>query len=317
MRIKKKSIVKGILIALLVMVIGSIGIFSYILGKSIGGGMLQAESEADTRTNSIKQLEAWGYDWVAFETQYLPEEVELIASDGQKIPGYYYTMNGDKYKDTALLVHGMGGEALCMAPITQMYLQQDMNVFVVDRRGTGKVKDGQLTYGYDEKKDLEACVEYLRAKMGDRKLIIHGQSLGGTVVGVYAETEHAKKQVDGFILECPMKSLRHMLLMVWQPESKIIEDYGVACGSLYLKVKEGFTFQDIDLIEGQHKNQIATLVIGATKDELCTPAESEAIFNQIGTQNKKYCILDSEHVEGYLDHPDEYTKNIMAFIKDI
>ena len=70
-----------------------------------------------------------------------------MASDDQVVAGYYYTIEGNKCNDTVFLVHGMGGEAIAMAPWIEMYLNEGINVFVIDRRGTGKAKEGQLTYG--------------------------------------------------------------------------------------------------------------------------------------------------------------------------
>lgn len=317
MKSTKKKLMKRIVVGGVALVIGLGAVLSYQMGKLIGGNMLLAEKEQDTNRNSLLQLKEWGYDLKQFQTQYDAEEIELMASDGQRIVGYYYTVDGSKVNDTVILVHGMGGTATCMIPWVEMYLKEGINVLAIDRRGTGKVEEGQLTYGWDEKKDLEACVDYLRENIANHKLIVCGQSLGGTVVGVYAETKHAQENVDGFILECPMKSLKHMLFMVWKPESKVLQDYGVACGSWYLKVNYGFTFNNIDLLNTQQKNKVSTLLIGATRDELCTPEDSKEIFNQIGADNKQYYEIDSEHIKGYLDYPEEYAKRIMDFIKNL
>lgn len=105
------------------------------------------ERVQDTRANSLGQLEVWGYDYTKFETTYQPEEIELVASDGEHVPTYYYSIDGNLAKDTVILVCGMGGDAICMAPWTEMYLKNDMNVLAIDRRRTGKDKEGQLIYG--------------------------------------------------------------------------------------------------------------------------------------------------------------------------
>ena len=317
MKYAKKKLIKRIVVGGAALLIGVAAILSYQMGKLIGENMLLVEKEQDTNGNSILQLKEWGYDLKQFQMQYNAEEIELMASDGQRIVGSYYTVDNNKVNDTIILVHGMGGTATYMIPWVEMYLKEGMNVLAIDRRGTGRVVEGQLTYGWDEKKDLEACVDYLRENIGKHKLIVYGQSLGGTVVGVYAETKHAQENVDGFILECPMKSLKHMLFMVWKPESKILQDYGVACGSWYLKVNHGFTFNNIDLLNTQQKNKVSTLLIGATRDDMCTPEDSKEIFNQIAAENKQYYETESEHIKSYLDYPEEYAQRIMSFIKNL
>ena len=318
MKSKKTKILLGIGVGILGIIVG---VFSYQIGKSVGEGVLSVEATEDTLSNSILQLKEWEYDLDNFKKQYIPNEVHLTASDGQEVVGYYYTVDDKLERDTVILVHGMGGEAICMAPWIEMYLNQDINVFAIDRRGTGKVKGGQLTYGYKESKDLTVCVDYLKARMGNHHLILHGQSLGGTVVGVYSATKHAEEHIDAVILEAPMESLEYMFLMAWREmdgyDQSIPEDYLVACGSLYLKIKEGFTFADINLLMAQKKNKKPTLVIGGTKDELCTPQISKEIYNQVASKNKMYEVMDTDHIEGYIDMPKAYTKIIKQFISTL
>ena len=91
----------------------------------------------------------------------------------------------------------------------------------------------------------------------------------------------------------------------------------MACGSLYLKLNYGFTFDGINLLNTQPKNKVSTLLIEAIRDELCTVEDSKEIFDQIAAENKQYYETDSEHIEGYLDYPKEYAQSIMAFIKNL
>ena len=61
-------------------------------------------------------MEIWGVDQETFEATYSSEYIELTARDGNKVPTYYYEMNEKEEADTVILVHGLGGQALCMAP---------------------------------------------------------------------------------------------------------------------------------------------------------------------------------------------------------
>ena len=318
---KRRKIVSRIIIGIGATILIGLGIFSYVIGKDIGEGMMAMEKEQDTEYNSKMQLKEWEYDLSAFESKYTPEEIGLTAQDGQKLTGYYYTSNGEKQNDTVLVVVGMGGQAICMDPWTEMYLEQGYNVFALDRRGTGKSKGGKLTYGYNEKMDLMAFVGYLKANIGSHKLIVHGQSVGGTVVGVYSQTNHAQTYVDGFILESPMKSLETMFLGYMRDEQgkmpNFIEQYFVQSVSGYLKFKEGFSFKDVDLVSAEKNNYKDTLVIGCTKDQLCTLQDSEEIFEQVAAKHKDYYVADAEHIEGYISEPENYRHTVINFIQQI
>lgn len=322
MHVMKNKIVKWIIVSISillgVLLVGGV-YFSYQVGKSVGEGCLEIGRDQDTKNNSIKQMEIWGFDQEAFEATYSSEYIELTAKDGNKVPTYYYRMNEKEEADTVILVHGLGGEALCMEPWIEMYGEQGYNVLAIDTRGAGKNKDAAMTYGYNETMDLAACVDYLRTKIVSHKIIIHGQSLGGCMVGIYAATEHANQNVDKIILESPMKSLEYMFLMGWREmpdyDATVPEAYLMSCGSWYLKWKEGFSFDDVNMVEKQKENYISTLVIQCLRDELSNMEDGKEIFNQIGSQDKRYWEIDSDHIEGYIDYPDAYTEAVIGFIE--
>ena len=69
------------------------------------------------------------------------------------------------------------------------------------------------------------------------------------------------------------------------------------------------------MVEKQKENYISTLVIQCLRDELSNMEDGKEIFNQIGSQDKRYWEIDSDHIEGYIDYPDAYTEAVIGFIE--
>ncbi len=72
---RKIGIIVGVIVAVLVMGIAVAAIlFSVNVGKEVAEGLLYQNQGNDTKSNSINQLELWGYDLKQFENQYTPGE---------------------------------------------------------------------------------------------------------------------------------------------------------------------------------------------------------------------------------------------------
>jgi hypothetical protein len=131
---KKNKIIKGLGIALGVIVfLGVAG--SVAMGGIVADKILHQNADKDTHDNSIKQLEVWGYDTEKFENTYEGIEVSATAEDGNTVPGTYYGNGSDK---CVILVHGAGGDRVCMYPLAELYLEDGFDVIWIDQRGSGE-----------------------------------------------------------------------------------------------------------------------------------------------------------------------------------
>ncbi len=80
-----------ITLSTIVVLIAAAGIgLSLFIGQQVAHGLLYMNAGNDTKGNSIKQLEKWGYDLEAFQKTYISENFTLEASDGVAVPVTYY-----------------------------------------------------------------------------------------------------------------------------------------------------------------------------------------------------------------------------------
>jgi esterase/lipase len=312
----KKRILIGLSVVLGIVIIGVCGL-SYYFGKLVVEGLFYQNQGADTRENSIKQLEQWGFDLEAFTNTYKGEEFVIKAADDNTVPGTYFSTDGNTDKDTVILVHGSGGDRVSVYPLAEIYLENGWNVIAYDMRGHGDNGSELTTFGYLDRNDMEALVDYAGEMTNDKQIVVHGQSMGGGIAGMYAATEHAAKNVDAIIMDSPVYSMEEMFAMVWgeMEESKDVPlSYTIACGNLYMKLNYGFTFKDVDITNEQKYNKIKTLVIVSARDEICLPEKVNALYNNIASDEKELVEMDTEHIMGAIDHRDEYEANVMRFL---
>lgn len=312
----KKKIIIGVSILLGIIVIAGIGA-SYFFGKMVADGLFYQNEGNDTKNNSLVQLAEWGYDLKAFNAKYTGEDFKLEAEDGNTVPVTAYSTDDKQDKDTVILIHGAGGDHVFLAPLAEIYLENDWNVLTFDMRGHGDNESPLVTFGYLERKDVRAIVDYAEKVTSNKQIVVHGQSMGGATAGMYAATEHATEHVDAIIMDSPVHSMEDMFAGVWQgmeDTEDIPFPYIVACGNLYMKTNYGFTFKDVEITEQQKYNEVKTLVINSGQDDVCLPENVTALYENVASKDKELVTFDCEHIKGMLDQREDYEAAVMNFL---
>ncbi|WP_157949932.1 alpha/beta hydrolase [Vallitalea okinawensis] len=310
-----KKRVKVIIIVLCLLLISGFGIVSYGLGVNIADGLIYLNEGNDTKDNSRKQLELWGYDIDSFEKQYPVEKITLTAEDGNQIPVAFFSTQDTKDNNTVILVHGLGGDYVSVYPQAEIYLESGWNVLALDQRGSGDSTNQKVSFGYYEKLDIKALVDYVKANTTDKKMVVHGFSMGAATTGLYAGTEHANENVDAVILDSAFDSMESMFLMVFEDMNTGLPGaYAVWCANMGLRTKYNFDFDDANIVTALKNCNVPALVIQSEKDDLSTSDMGEALFESITGSKKEYWLVDTKHIEACIDYPVQYKERVMNFI---
>ena len=309
---KRNKIIRGLAIAF--GVIAFLGIAgSVVMGGVVADKILHQNADKDTHDNSIKQLEIWGYDIASF--RYEGQEISAEAEDGNKVPGTFFDNDSDKL---VILVHGAGGDRYCIYPLAEKYIKDGYDVIAIDQRGCGANPDDKVTFGIKESLDVKAMVKYARTELNAEKVIVHGQSMGGQTVAVYASnvTPGTPEAADAVICDSPVPGMELMLnLMFGDGNTKsLLANYLTGTSKLYMKTANGIDYDDADTIEVVKNDKIPTMIIVSDKDEVCLPQYVEEVYGNIACEKKEILHVDSAHIEGIFDDPEGYMNSVEEFL---
>ncbi|SCW65588.1 Esterase/lipase [Ruminococcaceae bacterium YRB3002] len=309
-----KKIIK--IAAITLGVIAFIGIAGSIaMGGYVADRILHQNQNKDTHDNSIRQLEVWGYDTEGFIRTHNGTDIEATAEDGNRVPGTIFENGSDK---CVILVHGAGGDRVCVYPLAEQYIEDGYDVIAIDQRGSGVNPDDKVTFGIREALDLKAMVIYAREELGSDKVVVHGQSMGAETVAVYASnvTPGTVEAADAVICDSPVPGMELMLRETFGDgdTESFMANYLTGTSKVFMKVVNGIDYDDADTINVVKNDRIPTMIIVSERDEVCLPYQVEQIYDNIACDNKEILHVDSAHIEGVIDDPEGYMNGVESFL---
>ena len=313
----KNKIIKVTAITLgVISFIGAAG--SIAMGGYVADRILHQNEGKDTHGNSIKQLEVWGYDTEGFMNTHESVDIEVAAEDGNMVPATYFDNDSDK---CVILVHGAGGDRVCIYPLAEQYIKDGYDVIAIDQRGSGVNPDDRVTFGINEQLDVKAMVRYARDEIGADKVIVHGQSMGAETVAVYASnvSPGTADAADAVICDSPVPGMELMLRETFGDgdTESFLANYLTGTSKLFMKVVNGIDYDDADTISVVKNDRIPTMIIVSDKDEVCLPYQVEQIYDNIACENKVILHVNSAHIEGVIDDPDGYMNSVESFLSEV
>ncbi|MBO4636658.1 MAG: alpha/beta fold hydrolase [Clostridiales bacterium] len=313
---KKKKIVKVLAVTAGVLVfLGAAG--SVVFGGYVADRILHQNKDNDTIDNSLKQLEVWGYDIDGFMNTHEGSQISAQAEDGNIVPATYFDNGSNK---CVILVHGAGGDRVSTYPLAEQYIEDGYDVIAIDQRGSGVNPDDRVTFGINERLDIEAMVRYAREALGAAEVIVHGQSMGAQTTAIYASnvTPGDVCAADAVICDSPVPGMELMLRLMFGGSEDAVNsataNYLVGTSKFYMKVFDGIDYDDGDTIAVVADDQLPTLIIVSLQDEVCLPHYVEQIYDNIASDQKDIIYVDSAHIEGVIDDPEGYMDGVEAFL---
>ena len=311
---KKNKIIKGLGITL--GVIAFIGVAGSIaMGGYVADQILHQNKGNDTKDNSIKQLEVWGYDTEKFMNTHKGIEISATAEDGNTVPATYFDNDSGK---CVILVHGAGGDRVSTYPLAEQYIEDGFDVIAIDQRGCGDNPDDKVTFGIKEELDVRAMVRYAREELKADKVIVHGQSMGAQTTAIYASnvTPGTVEAADAVICDSPVPGMELILREMFGDgdTDSFLANYLTGTSKAYMKVVNGIDYDNGDTINIVKNDSIPTMIIVSDKDEVCLPDQVVQIYDNIACENKAIYHADSAHIEGIIDDPDGYMDSVESFL---
>jgi uncharacterized protein len=240
------------------------------------------------------------------------EVVQLKTSEDISIEAWY--SKTDSSKACVILLHGYSTNKSIVENEATMFKQWGYSVLLFDLRGHGKSSGNATTFGVKETDELQKAAEFARQR-GNSKIILYGISLGAAIC-IKAEAD-GKVHADGIIADASFGSLHQH----FKGRARVLGFPSEPFASLttfWIGVEKGYNGFRHDISLYAKKVNCPVLVEWGEKDPFVTRHETESIFKNLSSKNKKLVTYPDADHGGFLERdPFEWEREIQIFLKSV
>lgn len=244
------------------------------------------------------------YDEVEFE------EVDIKSEEGLNLKGYLV----EKYKTNKyiILVHGYSANHHVHMPFVRVFLNEGCNVLLVDQRSHGNSEGRYTSYGYYEQNDINLWIEFLKGRVNNLYLGLHGQSMGAATVLMCGSKN---KDVKFIIEDCGYSNLYEELLFRIKQKNLIFPKIILFFMNILVRVRIKFNIKDISPIDEIELVQKPIMFIHGKDDKDVPYKMAVDMYNRRNNKDDVLLLVDNAgHMCSYLKKKKEYETKVHEFI---
>ncbi|MFD2216639.1 alpha/beta hydrolase [Metabacillus endolithicus] len=241
------------------------------------------------------------------------EELYIPSYHGYKLHGMLFPVKNSK--KVIIIAHGIRWSLFGSFKYVEMFQKRGFHVLLCDHRFHGLSGGNYTSFGYYEKDDLKAWIDYLSVRMGNRVFIgLLGESLGAASA---LEVSKRDNRVKFCIADCSFSDFSSLLKLRLRLDLRLRFYPLIDVISLLIKLRYGWSFPEISPIKGLEKTKTPILFIHGKEDKFIPLQMTLDMFKRKKGNKKLYLVPKAGHAEAYNTDPKGYEKKVSDFIKEI
>lgn len=234
------------------------------------------------------------------------QDVSLTTEDGVNLAAWYIPNSPD---NAVITLSGIGNDRRQMRRTAEAYAAWGFTLLMPDLRGTGESGGEYITIGWDERKDLIACVRWLKDK-GYKCIGAHGFSLGAAAICF------AFKDLPdlGFaVVESSYDTMRSAT------ENRLaryhVPGFAAWPFQVYFGLWTGAGLNGVSPVKYMPYAKCPVLVLSGDSEGYLTKDETTSLFNACGSSKKRMHIFKGgRHKQSMSHFPEESRETIRKFL---
>ncbi|MCD6475272.1 MAG: alpha/beta hydrolase [Anaerolineaceae bacterium] len=261
-------------------------------------------------SKKVEEKEFEEEDWKSWQK----EEIWVDSPYGYSLHGYWLPVPDSK--KTVVLVHGITMNLFASIKYVMPFKKRGFNVLMYDHRNHGKSGGNNTTFGYKEKHDLKAMIDWVENRVGSDSVIgTHGESMGaGTIMQHAAIDDRVKFVVE----DCGYADLTALFRYRFQADFHLRGWLLLPVASVFGKLIAGFFYSEVKPVRAIEDLDTPMFFIHGIDDTYIPSSHAEELFNAKKNGLKKLWLAPgAKHAESETKNPELYDQKIGEFLDEV
>jgi len=236
------------------------------------------------------------------------EDVQFPSLSGSRTSGWYFP--ADEPIGGVVLLHGVRSNRSGVVNRVPFLHSAGYSVLAIDFQAHGESPGDHITFGYLERHDARAAVEWLRGRLPDKKIAVIGVSMGAAAAVMNGSALGA----DALIVETMYPSLGEAV------DNRMRDNLGW-WGPMFswvllaqTKPRLGFWSSELSPISKIEEVGAPVFVIAGEKDTYTLLGESTRIFEKAREPKEFWQVENARHDDMCAFTTEDYSRRVIAFL---
>jgi uncharacterized protein len=239
------------------------------------------------------------------------EDVFIESPFGYKIHALYFPVINSR--GTVVLSHGFTYTLMGSIKYADLFLKRGFNVLAYDLRYHGKSGGSNFTFGWRDKYDLKACVDWARSKNGGGIIGIHGESIGAAVALQYAAIDDGAAFI---IADGSFSDLKRLLAIQLKNGFGLPSFPLLQAASIMSRMRGAMFFGCVSPVRDVPRIHAPVLIIHGADDTYIPPSMAEELYTAKSGAKKIYLMPEAGHSESLVKNRRKYDELIGGFLRE-
>ncbi|MGH9776445.1 MAG: alpha/beta hydrolase [Candidatus Acidiferrales bacterium] len=220
--------------------------------------------------------------------------------------------------DWVLLFHGISDNRLGMLGYAEFLVRSGYSVVLMDSRAHGESGGSEATFGWLERRDVQAITDALFANEPVRHLFALGESMGGAIALQAAAIE---PRIAAVVAESPFSTLREVSYdyvgMHWSPLLGRTLLWPLDRYALNVAERNGkFRVDDVSPEAAVAQRAFPVLLICDALDHTIPCRHAKKIFAAARGPKEFWEVEGAGHTGAYGVRPEEFERRVLQFFRE-
>ena len=295
-----------------------------VTGSLVALGNLLYSKTVAASPKDMNKTDRWpsqqaGRQWARAAVDF--RSLSIPSSDGLNLWAAMIPSKSESHR-WAICMHGYLDCHEAMGIIGRHYADEGWNVLLPDHRGHGNSQGNYIGWGYDERLDLVAWINYIVRRDPEAEIVLHGISMGAATV-LMATGGPLQNQVKAAISDCAYTSaedvMKHTLDRHVRKALNIPAPIPFA--ALFSSLRKitlrraGYDLRDASPIDAVSHSRTPTLVIHRVCDDVVPPAMMGTLYQAARCPKRFLWVQDAAHTASVGANPELYWSTVHEFLK--